>query len=74
MIVWQMSSGKSPFAKDNHKGDASDAFNIILKAAVEHSRPEMVRAKKKIKIKILKKNSLSPIPNRFLYVHLHCAI
>jgi len=56
MIVWQMTSGAAPFQtpkkrKDDNeddeddKPDAADAFNVILKAAIEHRRPPVDTAR-----------------------------
>lgn len=43
MIAWQLSTGAHPFGKPgagDGDGDAADAFNIIMKAAVKNERPE----------------------------------
>jgi serine/threonine protein kinase len=45
MILWQMTSAEQPFGKPGaagDDGDAADAFNVIMKAAVQHSRPEFL--------------------------------
>jgi serine/threonine protein kinase len=45
MILWQMTSAEQPFGKPgagDGDGDAADAFNVIMKAAVQHSRPDFL--------------------------------